>query len=189
MALSKETRDKIEAYLPKLVEFLRIRTRNNERAEDIAQKACVRVFSTQAKRSDFEIQHVPAYLQRTAMRLLFDDARDNKRREQHESACDDTHFANYEAGTAFDPLHPVIPNPIAKAQAKIIYNRVAQMSEQRQAIFSLVFEQECGYEEVAQKLGLATGTIKSNVFRMRQELQHALAQEQGTTAILDYNAA
>lgn len=66
--------------------------------------------------------------------------------------------------------------------AQEVERAVAQMSPELQRTFDLYFRQEMTIKKTAEELGVAPGTVKSRVLRMRQALAHLNPYEQSAPA-------
>jgi RNA polymerase sigma-70 factor (ECF subfamily) len=78
----------------------------------------------------------------------------------------------------------VSPEGAAQAQEKVHAVRagMAQLSEEHREVLQLCDMDGCAYDEIAEILGLELGTVKSRIYRARQQMEKLLGPEWGDRA-------
>ncbi|MEX3007322.1 RNA polymerase sigma factor [Hoeflea sp. TYP-13] len=130
-------------------------TRNADAAEDLAQETLARIYekpdspqdSTMAKRYAF----------RTLRNLHIDNLR--KQRIRREYSAEQERLSNEGGNSAFDAVEQLI-----------VRNAFEQLSPDHREILFLVDVMGFKYDEAAETLGVAKGTVMSRVSRARAEM-------------------
>ncbi|HLO31324.1 MAG TPA: sigma-70 family RNA polymerase sigma factor [Anaerolineales bacterium] len=80
-----------------------------------------------------------------------------------------------ETDLAFDnPAHGFESNELRS----YLHNSIAELDENYRLLISLRYQNELSYEEIANLLNLPLGTVKTGLFRAKEQLRHALARYQ-----------
>jgi len=82
---------------------------------------------------------------------------------------------------------PASPSQEACTDLAITREGMEKLSKEHREILVLVCVQGMHYEEVAEQLKIPVGTVRSRLFRARQQLQEILTPEKKTAAYLVYN--
>lgn len=152
-------RREIEQVLPQLRAFAISLTRDRSEADDLVQDAMMKAW---AARDRFQAGTNFRAWCFVILRNLFMSER---RRAKFKGAWDETSAARLLAAPASQE-HPIHLNDLQRAMAALV-------ASQREAIL-LVGAAGMSYEEAAQVMGVAVGTVKSRVARGRQALEAAL---------------
>lgn len=161
---------KQEALIPemsKLRKFAMKLTRNDSDADDLLQSTLLRAIE---KRDYFE---EGTNLFRWTSKIMFNLFASEYR---HKKKFD----------TQYDP-EPYIERASVNASQEAatdlatITRKIGELSEERRKVVSLVCFNGLGYEEVAEKLGIPVGTVRSRLYRARAELTEMM-EERAPTA-------
>ncbi|MCX7384601.1 MAG: RNA polymerase sigma factor [Alphaproteobacteria bacterium] len=155
------------ALLPRLRRFGLSLTGSRNDADELVQAACERVLTRGDQLRDQA--RMDAWIYGIMRNLWIDELRFRKvRRHDDLSAAADVVGENGEA---------VVEGRITLAAVRRV---VAEMSEDRRTLLMLVCVDGLTYQEAADTLGIAIGTVMSRLSRARQELQERLsARETG----------
>lgn len=143
-------------------------TRNHETANDLSQETFLKAFT---HLGDFLVNHdFYSWLRRIALNLCFSYWRRRKKeaRRQLEAMPGDQVAGGASLDSPADALERT------EAQRKLEQALFALPEDQR-AIFILRTYENLGYQEIAQALNLAPGTVMSRLNRARKKLKKALA--------------
>jgi RNA polymerase sigma-70 factor (ECF subfamily) len=155
-----------------LVRYLVPFTRRVEVAEDLAQEAFIRIYKH--AREYRSVAKVSTWLYRIATNLALNEIRDRKRRP---AVSLNAPFG--EDGERQDELADGRePSPVRRAEANDLAGRVreaiGELPELYRAVMLLCDLQGMSYEEAAEALGIKVGTIRSRLFRAREQFQEKL---------------
>jgi RNA polymerase sigma-70 factor, ECF subfamily len=137
--------------------------RRHDVAEDVAQDTFIRAYRAIGR---FEVgRPFGPWVVRIAANLAINHRRSPRTRED---ALPDGHRETpaREGG----PLAQVLDH---EATA-VLDGAVAQLPEEQRAVFVLRVSENLSYQEIAETLGLATGTVMSRLARAREKLRVAL---------------
>ena len=65
---------------------------------------------------------------------------------------------------------------IKNTEAKEVQNKIQQLAPLKQKILELKYKHEFSYEEIAEIMNIELGTVKSQIFRAKEELKNLLIQ-------------
>jgi RNA polymerase sigma-70 factor (ECF subfamily) len=139
--------------------------RDSELASNLTQDCFVHAYQSRTSfRGD---SSVSTWLIRIAINLVRDHARNRKqafwRRLFHRPADEpETHIA---AENIKDSRSTPDHQLLAKEELNAVWSVVAELSPQQREIFVLRFSEEMSLEEIAQVMGLKTGTVKAHLSR------------------------
>jgi RNA polymerase sigma-70 factor (ECF subfamily) len=136
--------------------------RHREDAEDVAQEAAVRAyrsFGSLRNRDSFR-----GWLVRTAWRLALDRQRGNRRRGAREQT----------AVGAAEPPPSAEQVASAREAGQRVWGALDRLPEDLRLVVVLAAIEGHGMRELAGLLGLPEGTVKSRLFRARQQLLEML---------------
>lgn len=156
----EEVRQTIVEYLPRLRAIAYKLTRNRALAEDILHTAFIRALT----RSD---RFAPgtncrAWITRILVNCFYNDRRTQKRRDELLASLP------YD-GTVNGGQH----ERVEFEECRRAWRRLS--SKHRQILQMVVIDGDM-YERVAEKRGIAVGTVKSRLFRARAQLHHLLSE-------------
>jgi RNA polymerase sigma-70 factor (ECF subfamily) len=155
-------RNALTALLPRLRRFGLSLTGSRNDADELVQAACERVLTRGDQLRDQA--RMDAWIYGIMRNLWIDELRFRKvRRHDDLSAAADVVGESGEA---------VVEGRITLAAVR---KAVAEMSEDRRVLLMLVCVDGLTYQEAADTLGIAIGTVMSRLSRARQELQERLS--------------
>jgi RNA polymerase sigma-70 factor (ECF subfamily) len=143
-------------------------TRQHHVADDITQETFVRAY-TQLHR--FEIgRPLAPWLTRIAVNLSINYLTGRVKREQ--PLEDDTPVDRLKTADekSPDPLNSLLSSEFAHALARA----VEKLPPEQKAVFILRVHEEMRYEEIADSLGISSGTVMSRLHRARSKLKEMM---------------
>ncbi len=156
----------MEQYGDKLVRTVAVMTGDREEAQDIAQEVFIRAY--RGIRS-FRREASPyTYLCSIAINLVRSHRRRNARRPKEVEFDDRFAKGSYltpEAGVLKAEQHELITRGVRSLSAKL-----------REAV-SLFYLSGMSIEDMAETLGISKGTVKSRLFRAREDLKQFITEE------------
>jgi RNA polymerase sigma-70 factor (ECF subfamily) len=155
-------------------------TGDRESAEDASQEAFLSAY--RAIRG-FAGGNVRSWLLRIAANASKDELRRRRRKDLAVSL--DAMFDSEDRPVEVpDPKEGTDSLILRKEVASALQNALLQLPfDQRQAII-LVDLQDMRYEEVAEQMGISTGTVKSRIHRGREKLRQIIAGSKELSAVL-----
>jgi len=155
--------------------------RNHADAEEIAQDTFVRAYRCLA---NFRGE---SSLSSWLYRIVFNLSRNRHgyffRRHRHETDSFDCPMSDDNNATVADFVASNIPDPLREETNREFLAQVAicmgKLSARQREILILRNRMDQTYEEIAAKLGLSTGTVKSRIARARKNLRDHLAHIYG----------
>ena len=162
--------DLMDAHAEEMVNYFHKHCWSRELAEDLSQELFVRLY---IRRDQFDgTQSIgKGYMYSIARNLWVDHCRRKARRRE-------ITIEEYEVGCCqMDPGEGLL---LAEAQEDV---RLAlqKISKQHREIVLLVAFQKLSYNEVAETLGIAVGTVKSRVHHGLKKMRDLLREKHGTT--------
>lgn len=156
-------------------------THHQEDARDCAQETMVKAWrSLRQYRQDCSLE---SWLYRIATSCCVDFLRKKKRHI--------TDSTDELAETGFDPVDPALQpeeKTFQREEEKRLYQALGQLPADMRTALILSAVEGCKYEEIAQIMGIAIGTVKSRINRARQKLTEILAeQEQSVKTIVQHS--
>ena len=148
--------------------------KNEEEALDLAQETFVRAWTALP---NFRGQsQYRTWLYRIVTNLCYNRL-PNLRRSLNELG-DDVIAEIPETETAFDnPAHGLESRELRS----YLHQAIEQLDENYRLLISLRYQNELSYEEIATMLNLPLGTVKTGLFRAREQLRRALESYQEPT--------
>lgn len=138
---------------------------NEQDAMDAAQEALIRVYT---KIQSFEEKaQFKTWVQRIVTNICIDKFRRNK-----PTVSIDEHAMNFTAD------HSVEEEVVATYVSQDIREAINKLSDHYRAVIVLRYLQDFSYNEISDSLGLPLNTVKSYLFRARQQLQSLLQDYQ-----------
>ncbi|MBE7035215.1 MAG: sigma-70 family RNA polymerase sigma factor [Ruminococcaceae bacterium] len=163
----------IAAYESKILNYCYRMLGNRADAEDAAQEVFVKVFRF-IKSFNGE-SSFSTWLYRIASNVCMDIVRKAKRRQQETMSL---HQQNSEGEEFYLSLSDDGPSPYEKAQLrearKALEKALLDLPEEHRQVIILRDVEGRSYEEIADVLHLAPGTVKSRINRARKALQKLL---------------
>ncbi len=145
-------------YRESIYRLMLARTGNQQDADDLLQETLIKVYIN-LRRYD---------LRYTFGQWIYTIARntliDSKRKRQEDFSLDDR-FSLSEAPTP-SPEQSVINSQ----DLRQIELSIGRLSETHQLLFRMRFIDEYSYDEIAEKLKMPLGTVKTNIFRARAKM-------------------
>ena len=164
-------RNLVERYQDRIYRTVLSLLRSPEEAEDVAQEVFMEVYQTIGRfRGD-------AALSTWLYRLATSRALKNRQKARAKKR-----FAYFTSllGLGNDVLHevPDHAHPLAilegQQQLRLLFDHIARLPDKQQVAFSLRYEQELSYEEIAAVLTTTVPAVESLLFRARQTLRKNL---------------
>ncbi len=142
-------------------------TRRHEVADDIAQETFVRAYTNLHR---FELgRPLSPWLCRIATNLSINHLTGVAKRER--PLDDDTAANGPPAGEdSPNPLRSLLSSEFSRA----LGDAVDKLPPEQKAVFVLRVNEEMRYEEIAETLGISSGTVMSRLFRARAKLKEML---------------
>ena len=162
--MSQEFEEMLLTQLPKLRGFALSLTRVSSDADDLVQTAVERILKYQAQ---FEVgSNFSAWSYRILKNSYISDCRSNKRRP--DSLTQHTESA-------------VLPTSLVSSArqedhvyTREVVNAMDKLSPRLREILTLICGAQLPYEEVADMLACSVGTVKSRLFRAREQMKSLL---------------
>ncbi|MBO6784444.1 MAG: RNA polymerase sigma factor [Alphaproteobacteria bacterium] len=152
----------LEEVRPQLVRFALGLTRDPTAAEDLAQRAILRGLNN---RGAFEAgTNLRAWLFTIARNCHIDDIRRDQRRGR-----------SVELETVED-AGAQIPNQFENVELIELRQKLTELSETDREVLLMIAVEGMPYEEAAEILGVAVGTIKSRLSRARRRLRKLMGR-------------
>lgn len=145
--------------------------RSPDDAEEVAQDAFVRAWlALPSFRADSSFA---TWLHRIVARRALDRLAALRRRRERETGIDDRTMA-------------AIPDPasgaeVRDARARRLEKLVSELPDMQRAVIGLFYDGDASVENVAEALGLPTGTVKTHLSRARLALRRAWTRCEGDT--------
>jgi RNA polymerase sigma factor (sigma-70 family) len=152
-------RELYERHYPDVYRFALFLTSDPSRAEDLAADTFVRAWTA---RGEIRQPTIRAYLL-TITRNLF---RDSRRRERRFVALDDS----------IPDRRPTIDVQVQHASTlQSMRERLRHVAKGDRHALLLYVVRDMSYGEIARRLGVSTGAVKSRIFRAREALASSLS--------------
>ena len=166
-------RELVENYKKKVYYFALDMVGNQADAEDISQEVFLKVFrSFKTFRKDAKLS---SWLYRVAYNTTIDSIR--KRTVTPESMEDRALEAAAEKNLAL--TNSVRPDPAREAEQLLLQEKIERalqkVSEQERAVFLLRHYDDLMIKDIAEVLGISSGSVKSYLFRAIKKLQKELS--------------
>lgn len=150
--------------------------RNSDLADTLTQETFLRAYE---KRSSFRGEaRVDTWLLKIAVNLARDHAR-NRRAGFWKRLIGMHDSENAERFSQFpDPQASPQQALLARKELEAAWNIAAELPARQRAIFMLRFAEEMTLPEIAQVLGLRTGSVKTHLFRAMTTVRKRLKEQQ-----------
>ena len=146
---------------PSLIGYAYLLTGDHAAAQDVVQEALIRTFSR--RRSGVDIEWLEAYVRRAILHVYLDGYRKRRRWWGRAPALADGNGAE-------------APDTIAVRRADI-QAALACLPPQERACIILRHVDDLSVDEVAERLGVAPGTVKRYLFDARHRLSPLLGED------------
>lgn len=140
--------------------------KDRSKAEDMTQETWMKVIKNAAKYSP--IGSVKSWILQINRNLIMDHFREQKKWK------DSDDIEDHEIS---DDSLDVSENIDSDEKQKSFQVAFANLDERQKIVLTMVIVEELSYSEIAQKLGLSVGAIKTIVFRAKNELKEKLSKE------------
>ena len=155
---------------------LYVLVRNPDLADTLTQETFLRAYE---KRASFRGEaRVDTWLLKIAVNLARDHAR-NRRASFWKRLIGANDGENTEQFSQFpDPQASPEQALLARRELEAAWNIAAELPSQQRTIFMLRFAEELTLPEIAQVLGLRTGSVKTHLFRAMATVRKRLKEQQ-----------
>jgi RNA polymerase sigma-70 factor, ECF subfamily len=154
-------------YGDRLVRSLTIMTKDEEEAQDIAQEVFIKAYQAQA---NFRHESSPyTYLYVIALNMVRSRKRSLKKRPVVVQLQENEHTSPYPS-----PESHVVRHEEHTQTMRAVRN----LSPKLRTIVSLFYISEIPIQEISEILGISEGTVKSRLFRARNQLKRFVVQEE-----------
>jgi len=165
--------------------------RNHADAEEIAQDTFIRAYRGLARfRGDSSLS---CWLHRIAFNLSRNRYEYFFRRHRHETRSFDCALNDDNDTTFADLVASDAPDPAREEANREFLAHVAvcmeKLNVRQREILTLRNRFDCSYEEIAERLNLSTGTVKSRIARARKNLRDLLAEQYASSESEDYTSS
>lgn len=155
-------------YGDRLVRTLTVMTGDTEEAQDIAQEVFIRAYNAMDRYRGTGSAYT--YLYSIARNLLRSRWRSRARRPRDVEYDDHASPGYY-------------PNPetaaLVNEETELVTTAVSSLSPKLREVVSLFYLSGMSVEDMSEVLGVRTGTVKSRLFRAREELKRHFSEEAG----------
>ncbi len=166
----------VDAYKPKIYNYVLRMLGERETAEDVAQETFIKAYSSLASfrgASSFQ-----TWLYRIASNLAIDSIRRRKHRQASYSLDEplDISGGQVERDIEDDAAGPELQLESAQLQRRVS-EAILELSPKLRTVVLLYELQGLSYEEIAEIVGAPLGTVKSRLFNAREHLKKILVDE------------
>lgn len=156
----------VELYQHRLFNLILMGLRDRETAEDIVQEAFIRAF-TRLDAYDSTRDFYP-WLATIAIRLA-----QNRKRRVREDVSGEAYERNASDSN-------VLQDVLIEERSQQLWRAVGALPAAERMTVLMYYRQDMKVEEIAQALGVTSGTIKTALFRARTKLRVAMQDEMTT---------
>jgi len=171
-----------DRYIGQVTDHLTRMLRDVGAADDVAQEVFLRVWNRADQWSGTGLFR--AWLLRIATNLALNHLRGKKRRRElpleMPSMYDDEEDENLIPGWMID--HASLgPDALIEQveQQQMLRQMISDLPREKREVFEMVHKDELGLQEVAKRLGIPEGTVKSRLFHARKKLANAWQEKTG----------
>ncbi len=152
-------------YRESIYHLMLARSGSQQDADDLLQETLIKVYINLSR---YDTNYTfGQWIYTIARNTLID-----MKRKRHEDFSLDDRFSLSESAMP-SPEQRVIDNQ----NRSQIEASIAQLSQTHQQLFKMRFFDEYSYEEIAEKLSMPLGTVKTNIFRARVKMCQLLMEE------------
>lgn len=141
---------------------------NYDQAEDLTQETFVRAYNSTGLSTSGG--NVDSWLKRIVYNLFLDSKRRDSRRirEVSETTLDENGMDQFSDSrmSAEETLTSEMPNPV-------LARAIDSLDTEGQELLRLAFVERMPHQQIAQRLGIKTGTARSRIHRLCLQLRHA----------------
>jgi RNA polymerase sigma-70 factor (ECF subfamily) len=162
----------VERFQRKIYRVAYAIVRDAAEADAVTQDSFVQAYMNLAK---FEGR---AELETWLTRIAINKSRDSLRRRRFVSLSSGTSDDDEERSETFEPVddRPDAERQVASAQLRAAIRRAERtLSSQQQLIFRLRHYENLSLEQIAEQLGLRSGTVRAHLFRAVHKVRQELA--------------
>jgi RNA polymerase sigma-70 factor (ECF subfamily) len=150
-------------YSPMLMTVARRYCRDDHAARDVLQEAFIKVFRAIGKYN--QTGSFSAWLRRIVINIAL-QARDKASYQREQTNIDDV-------------SHPMVsPSIISRLGAEELIRLVQKLPQNFRTVFNLYALEGYSHDEIADMLGIAPGTSRSQLTRARQKLQTMILEQE-----------
>lgn len=166
----------VREHQRRVYRVLYVLVRNPDLADTLTQETFLRAYE---KRASFRGEaRVDTWLLKIAVNLARDHAR-NRRASFWKRLIGANDGENTEQFSQFpDPQASPEQALLARRELEAAWNIAAELPSQQRTIFMLRFAEELTLPEIAQVLGLRTGSVKTHLFRAMATVRKRLKEQQ-----------
>lgn len=158
----------IERHKGVIWAYIRQRERDSSKAEDVLQKVFVKAFFNLASLRDPDA--FKAFVFGIARNVLREHARQGTRTlEKATKLVDEIPVPNSEKGVS-----NLVSSVEADERSSLISSALAELDDVSSAVMTLRYLEQLSYREIAEQLGLKTGTVSSVIHRALKILERRL---------------
>ena len=156
------------ANFPRVKNFAKLLTKSEEDAEDIAQNIFLKLWTRPELWQDQET--MTGYLYTVTRNEIFNLFKHQKVEQEYE----DKVLKAQLLGELCDEDSSLLENLYYKEVLMLIRMTLSQLPDRRRRVFEMSRFEGLSHKEIADKLNLPLGTVKSRIFFARKELQNKL---------------
>jgi len=157
----------MKLYGDRLVRTLTIMTSDEEEAQDIAQEVFIKAYRAQ---TDFRHNSSPyTYLYIIALNMVRSRKRSLKRKPVVVQLQENEHTSPYPSPESLAIRHE---------DERRLMHAVKNLSPKLRTIVSLFYISEISIQDISEILDISEGTVKSRLFRARNQLKRFVVQEE-----------
>ncbi|MFT5365294.1 MAG: RNA polymerase sigma-70 factor (ECF subfamily) [Candidatus Latescibacterota bacterium] len=162
-----------DRYIGQVTDHLTRMLRDAGAADDVAQEVFLRVWNRADQWSGAGA--FQGWLFRIATNLALNHLRGKKRRREQPlempSMYDEDEDENLVPGWMIDHVSLGPDAHVEQSEQRQMLGRmIADLPEEKREVFEMVHDEELGLGEVAKRLGIPEGTVKSRLFHARKKL-------------------
>ena len=164
-ANSQKFKDEVVSMQGKLNHFALSLTSNTDDANDLVQETYLKILTSEEKYE--EDTNLKAWVLTIMRNIFINDYR--KRKRINEIICDESYFHQFEANFLQSS-----DKADENYYLKEITKQINSICDDQRIPFEM-FLDGYKYKEIAQKMNISLGTVKSRIFFTRKKLQRSLA--------------
>ncbi|MEW5962619.1 MAG: RNA polymerase sigma factor [Pseudomonadota bacterium] len=154
----EDIRDQIVALLPRLRRFAYLLAKDQDRADDLVQEACIRALS-HADRWEPGTR-LDSWMYRITQNVWLDQVRASKVRGTSVDVDEALHLVGADGRDVTE----------SRMTLDQVSRHIAELTEEQQILITLVCVDGLSYKETAEALGIPIGTVMSRLARARRAL-------------------
>lgn len=163
--MTEDIRDRIVALLPRLRRFAYLLAKDQDRADDLVQEACIRAL-LHADRWE-QGTRLDSWMYRITQNVWLDQMRANKVRGATVDVDEAQHLVGSDGRVVTE----------SRLTLDQVSRHIAELADEQQILITLVCVDGLSYKETAATLGIPVGTVMSRLARARRALFDAVHGE------------